>query len=820
MPRLFMSLQMEDRFPIVDIMQQTPPIPEGCQWALFLRNHDELTLEMVTDEERDYMYRAYARDPAARLNLGIRRRLAPLLGNDRAAIELLNGLLFSLPGTPIIYYGDEIGMGDNIYLGDRDGVRTPMQWSDDRNAGFSRVNPQRLVTPVIIDPEYHFEAINVDHQLHSESSLLWWMRRLIAVRRRHPVLARGSLEFLNPDNGKVLAYIRCHGDANFLVVANLSEYAQCASLDLTRFEGLLPRDVFGGALLPRIGSSPYLITLAPRSFFWFSLEQPRVAVRRCETPTLSVESTWPTALAHNRYELASAMSRTLPCLRWYAGKSGEIDNVVAKDLFVMSDGSTQSRGLLIAQVTSDRGDQQLYGVPMHVQPTEGEAGSATDGVFAVLTRGQEQATVHDAMADPWFANAVLRTVLGRSRIRSKDGELVGVPAAPRREMVTEQLATTAANSDQSNSTVLLGEQFALKLFRRLETGIHPEAELGRVLAEARFEHTPRFVGALEYRPFVGEAATIAVLHEYLPNEGTAWALTKVSLRRYLERVVREDVDVFDVAQQSQIDAIDLTAAELPKQLGIEHVGDLAELMGRRIGELHVALNSAGDAAMAPEPMTPHYLFSVSQAMISLARRNFQQLTRERRNLASDAAELASRVLSMTDTVIERFKDLRSLTAAGTRIRTHGDLHLGQVLFTGKDFSVIDFEGEPVRVLSERRIKRSPLRDVAGMLRSFDYAGRVALDECIAAGLAPSASPQLDTLSRATELWVVWNSAAFLRGYLSSVDRATLPATRSDLRVMLSAFVTDKAVYEVGYELSHRPDWVGIPLRGLVDLGGG
>src|SRR6201993_3822767 len=263
MPRMFMALQMEDRFPIVDIMEQTPALPEGCQWALFLRNHDELTLEMVTDEERDFMYRAYAPHPRARINLGIRRRLAPLLGNNRRRIELMNGLLFSLPGTPIIYYGDEIGMGDNIYLGDRNGVRTPMQWSADRNAGFSRANPQRLYLPVIIDPEYHYEAVNVEAQQNNTHSLLWWMKRLIALRKQFKAFGRGTLEFLFPENRRVLAFVRAYEEERVLVVANLSRFAQCVELDLAKFQGMTPLEIFGKADFPPITERPYFLSLGP-----------------------------------------------------------------------------------------------------------------------------------------------------------------------------------------------------------------------------------------------------------------------------------------------------------------------------------------------------------------------------------------------------------------------------------------------------------------------------------------------------------------------------------------------------------------------------
>jgi maltose alpha-D-glucosyltransferase/alpha-amylase len=271
MPRLFMAIRQEDRHPVVDVLRRTPPIPGGCQWAIFLRNHDELTLEMVSAEERTYMYHEYARDPRMHLNLGIRRRLAPLLDNSRRRIELMNSLLFSLLGTPIIYYGDEIGMGDNIYLGDRNGVRTPMQWSADRNAGFSRTDPERLYLPPIENPLYHYAAVNVDAQQRSPASLVNWMKRLIAIRKRFPVFGRGTCELLEPANSRVLAYLRQDGETTIMCVANLSRFVQPCEVDLRRFKGLVPVELFGETPFPAIGELPYFLTLGPHSFYWFRL---------------------------------------------------------------------------------------------------------------------------------------------------------------------------------------------------------------------------------------------------------------------------------------------------------------------------------------------------------------------------------------------------------------------------------------------------------------------------------------------------------------------------------------------------------------------
>src|SRR5438270_362072 len=334
MPRMFMALRMEDRFPIIDILAQTPAIPELSQWALFLRNHDELTLEMVTDEERDYMYRTYTRDREARINLGIRHRLAPLLGNNRRRIELMNGLLFSLPGTPVIYYGDEIGMGDNIFLGDRNGVRTPMQWNSDRNAGFSRANRQRLYLPVITDPEYHYETVNVEAQQGNPHSIFSWTKRLIALRKRHRAFGRGNLELLRPENRKVLAYVRAYESEQILCIANLSRFLQAVELDLSKWKGLVPVELFSGNEKPPIGHNPYFLTLGPHAFYWFAMQprptpsmssdgaQPAAAT----PPELRIVGEWTAALevAATKERLESILLRYFPQRRWFAGKARRV----------------------------------------------------------------------------------------------------------------------------------------------------------------------------------------------------------------------------------------------------------------------------------------------------------------------------------------------------------------------------------------------------------------------------------------------------------------------------------------------------------------
>ncbi|MGH2451091.1 MAG: maltose alpha-D-glucosyltransferase, partial [Candidatus Limnocylindria bacterium] len=407
MPRLFMSLRMEDRFPLVDILAQTPPVPPGAQWALFLRNHDELTLEMVTDEERDYMYRVYTQDPEARINLGIRRRLAPLLGNLRRRIELMNGLLFSLPGTPVLYYGDEIGMGDNIYLGDRNGVRTPMQWSADRNAGFSQANRQRLFLPVIVDPEYHHEAINVEAQQQNPHSLLWWMKRLIALRKQHPAFGRGTLDFLHPANRKVLAFVRRHGEERILVVANLSRFVQAAELDLGEFSGSIPVELFGRTEFPPIGELPYFVTLGPHGFYWFALEpQPAPVGAAAEVPTLRYRGPWSALARGEAPGLAEALPGYLRARRWFGGKARRVKAARIRDAVRVPHPEAEAF-VTFVEVSYTEGESETYVLPLTCAAPDRVDALVGAAPHALIARLPDGSAMLDATADPAFLHALL-----------------------------------------------------------------------------------------------------------------------------------------------------------------------------------------------------------------------------------------------------------------------------------------------------------------------------------------------------------------------------------------------------------------------------
>ncbi len=831
MPRLFMAIRMEDRFPVIDIVAQTPPIPETCQWALFLRNHDELTLEMVTDEDRDYMYRVYAQDPHARINLGIRRRLAPLLGNHRRRIELMNGLLFSIPGTPVVYYGDEIGMGDNIYLGDRNGVRTPMQWSADRNAGFSRANPQRLYLPVVIDPEYHYETVNVESQQGNPHSLLWWMRRVIALRKRYRCFGRGTLEMLAPDNRKILAFLRRYEDELILVVANLSRFVQYAELPLAECRGLVPVEMFGQTEFPAIGDLPYLLTLGPHEFYWFALRPAAAPFGGSEPrlPELVVTGTagWPGVFEPPlRAVLEELVGGYLRGRRWFGGKARVMRMVQLGETIRVPYGSDAAYVALL-QVRYADGDPETYALPLTFAAGDRAAQVVKDTPGAVVASVRpggdaEAGVLYDALVDPAFSSALLEAIARRARFRGRAGEIVCAATPAFRRVLGEPPLPppVVGKAEQSNTSVLYGDRAILKWYRRVEAGQHPDVEIGRFLTErAAFPHTPAVAAALEYRPPHGEPTTLGMLQQFVPNEGDAWTYTLDVLGHYCERALAAGPP--DAALEREAPMLALAGEPLPDAVYAE-IGEYAqraELLGRRTAELHRALASdARDPAFAPEPMTPHDQRSLYQSGRTLVRQALLSLRTRLRTLPDDAQASAAQVLGAEDDLLGRFRVVLAGKLSGMRIRTHGDYHLGQVLYTGKDFVIIDFEGEPARTLSERRLKRSALRDVAGMLRSFHYAAHTAVRDQVARGVVSEHPDARAALEARLEIWRRWVCAAFLRGYLVEANGAAfLPQTREDMQVLLDVFLLEKAVYELRYELNNRPDWVRIPLLGILEL---
>ncbi len=833
MPRMFMAIRMEDRFPIIDILQQTPVIPENCQWAIFLRNHDELTLEMVTDEERDYMYRMYATDPAARLNLGIRRRLAPLLNNDRKKIELLNGLLFSLPGTPVVYYGDEIGMGDNFYLGDRNGVRTPMQWSPDRNAGFSDANPQKLYLPPIIDPEYHYESINVENQQNNPDSLLWWMKRIIALRKRFKAFGRGSLEFLQPKNRKVLAFLRRYQDEVILVVANLSHAAQQTQLDLAEFQGRVPLELLGRAEFTPISDGQYYFTLSPYAFYWFSLESQRAEPLRFRALPSEAVSALPTLAEteeelfekENWFVLEAVLLYYINYRRWFRGKARESWALQVLDIIPLRSPEFVAN-LVLIEVEYTEGDPETYVLPLTIAPTKQADEIMAKYPYAGIARlkpleknDDSGDLLYDALVNKNFCRFLVEAIGRRRHYKGKVGEVFALRTKVFRDAYGASevsLEPVPVRGEQSNTSIIYGDRLILKLFRCLEEGINPELEIGRFLTERTdFSHISQVAGALEYHRRKGKMMTLATLQRLIPNEGDAWQYTLDSLNRNFKYVLAHPtVQVAPIPQDHLI-----SLPQEPPALAQETIGPYlvsARLLGARTAELHIALASApDDQEFAPEQFSLIYQNSLYYSMRSFTAQIFQLLHDGLKELPEALRENAQQVLDSEKTIIDRFQLIRNRKIPAARIRCHGDYHLGQVLYTGKDFVIIDFEGEPARSLSERRIKRSPLRDVAGMIRSFHYAAHSALLQQTTLGLK---SEDLSALEHWAQFWYVWVSSSFLTSYLDSVAQAKLlPDDPEQRMILLDTYLLEKAVYEIGYELNNRPDWLKVPLQGILQM---
>ncbi|GAN31608.1 MAG: maltose alpha-D-glucosyltransferase [Candidatus Brocadia sp. AMX2] len=827
MPRLFMAIWMEDRFPIIDIFEQTPSIPDACQWALFLRNHDELTLEMVSDEERDYMYRVYARDPVARINLGIRRRLAPLLGNNRRKIELMNALLFSLPGTPIIYYGDEIGMGDNYHLGDRNGVRTPMQWNVDRNAGFSRANPQKLFLPIIMDPEYHYEAVNVENQERNQASLLWWMRRVIAMRKRFKAFGRGSIEFLFSDNPKVLAFIRQYQNEIILTVVNLSRFSQVVKLDLSRFSGYWPEEVFSRNKFPRITEAPYTFTIGRHDYYWFALQKTDDGVRfgKIRTiPELSVSGSWELVFEGKTRETLEReiLPPYIKMCRWFGGKAQEMQGIKIIETISLREDSCVTQ-LLLIEVRYITELSDTYLLPLSFSSGDKAENIVIENfpaVVAHLKTESAEGIIYDSIYNEEFRKHLLRMFARKHTVHGFNGYLVTYTGKTFKKYKLKEILlekSEVLKTEQSNSSFLYGKELFLKLYRRLDEGINPDLEIGKFLTEnTSFSHIPSFAGAIEYRRHSAEPVVIGMLQAFIPNQGDAWTYTLDWVGRYLGRVLakRTEIQEMPTAPSS---LLEIAFQEIPL-LFQELIGgvyiEMITLLGKRTAELHLSLSSeTEDPDFRPEPFSVLYQRSLYQSMQLLTKKVFALIRKNVNNLPDNLKELMNEILNFEKEIMSRFSVLFKRKLSAMKIRIHGDYHLGQVLHTGNDFVIIDFEGEPARTLTERRLKRSPLRDVASMIRSFHYAAHTALLKH--ASVRPEDIPALEPW---LNLWYRYVGGAFLRSYLNTAGNAPfIPRDKEDLSVMLRAYLLEKAVYELGYELNNRPEWVIIPLKGIKHL---
>jgi maltose alpha-D-glucosyltransferase/alpha-amylase len=802
MPRIYMAIAQEDRFPIADIMRQTPEIPVNCQWAMFLRNHDELTLEMVTDAERDYLWSTYAVDPRARINVGIRRRLAPLMDNDRRKIELMNSILMSMPGTPIIYYGDEIGMGDNIYLGDRNGVRTPMQWAPDRNGGFSRADPAQLYLPCIMDPVYGYAAVNVEAQSRSASSLLSWMKRLISVRKSSKVFGRGTLTFVRPANRAVLAYVRQIDDEAILCVANLSRTAQAVELDVSAWKGRIPQEMLGRTNFPRIGDLPYLVTLPPYGFFWFQLNTEAKDIARLALPrevsTLVLGPGWDKLISG--WTLRTFEFDVLPSYvavrRWFADKTSRSLTAKVSAAIPLENGEDRFLAV-IADISGSHGSSRYF-LPLTVRWTRyTDVDRAPSCVLAAVRRGPREGTLLDAVAEPEFVTALLMKIHAGDTASNETHKLEFRPThAFSTQPLPEIKSVKAIDGEQSNSSVIVDGQYVVKILRRVAAGIHSEIEIGRFLTDkTSFKNAPALLGSIELVEGV-ERSALAVVHGFIENQGDAWSLTLAALERLI------DAQRLNLAEPLLETPDTLVLLQRMRQIG------------RRTAELHQALAGRNDIPeFAPEPISAEDVIQWTGMLATQANARLDILSTRLSIIPEAAMPRARQLLDNRAAILAHIESGRDMAFDGVKIRHHGDFHLGQVLIAKDDAYILDFEGEPRRSLEERRAKAPPARDVAGLIRSIDYAISVATDH----------APDLNTQDREvlTPLMQAWGqrlTAEYWDSYRATpADVPLWPAKEDQAHQLLDLFLLEKALYEIEYELTSRPAWSHIPLEATLRI---
>ena len=824
MPRMFMALRMEDKYPITDIFDQTPEIPETCQWAIFLRNHDELTLEMVTDEERDYMYKVYAKDPKARINLGIRHRLSPLMENNRRQIELMNHLLFSLPGTPVIYYGDEIGMGDNFYLGDRDGVRTPMQWSPDRNAGFSKANPQKLYLPVILDPEYSYESVNVETQRHNTSSLLWWMKRMIHMRKRHKAFGRGDLQFIQVENAKVLVFSRTYEDENILVVANLSRFSQSAHLKLDDFGGYIPLEIFSKNKFPEIKEGePYFFTLSPYAYHWFHLQKAHKDVEEhSSTPELEVADWTDVVKAGSKTSFEeNGLYPYLMKTRWFSGKAKTIQNVQITDFTEVESEHALFFNLLI-EVSYETGMPDLYQMPLAYAPiAEGEQiiENFPKSFICRINTDSGKGILYDALYNQHFQNFLLKGFIKSEKENLKTGNIrfEGLKDFHPGHKKYAVLKPRILSANHNNTILAYDNHFILKYFRKLEKSENPDLQMNRYFFEnGGFSKVPKLLGSVEWN-IGSDTVVVAMVQEYVQNQGNAWSYMLENLRSYNDRILElnhKDLPKFEIlGDLVNPVSFDKLPSAIQEIIGMP-MAERARLLGVRTAEMHLTLSQElKNPGFIPEEFSLHYQRSLFSSLQSLVRGAYQSLDKQLEYLPENIRKEADKVFSLRSEILDVLKRIYKNKFEAVKIRNHGDFHLEQVLFTGKDFVITDFEGESSRSFSERRLKRSPLRDVAGMIRSFHYVAYSGL-----VGNNQHSDDEIKLLQPWAEHWFHYMSGFFIKAYLEKVQGSNfIPTVEEDLTAMLETFILEKAIYELNYELNNRPDWVLIPILGIQSI---
>ena len=778
MPRMFIAIQTEDNFPIIDIINETPTIPENCQWATFLRNHDELTLEMVTDEERDYMYKTYATNPRAKINLGIRRRLAPLMENNRRKIEVMNVMLFTMPGTPVIYYGDEIGMGDNFYLGDRDGVRTPMQWAPDRNAGFSKANPQELYLPPIIDPEYHYEAINVENQERNLFSLLWWMKKLIAIRKKYKALGMGQLEIINQDNPKILAFVRSHEEEKLLVVINLSKHHQAATLHLGKYAGLIPQEVFSKNKFPKL-TKHYTLTPGPYDYYIFKLAID-TSRSSSEIETLSL----PHEDFFSDLAIDSLENKILPkYLKNHPRYATESRNI-QKVKIIENIGQTLPR-LLLLQLEYNTGPCDHYLLPISIAPKLPK-GLNTELIAHIRTPQQSHYLFDCCSSEEFFTFWV--ELLAQKQIKGNAGIFFNKKA----KQLPKALGINNKVCDHENTSILLPEQMACKLYRRLELGINPNIEISRALSDS-FANTAKYLGSVEYRPHNSDSSmAIALYSQYIPHISTAWDYAVESISRIYELFLASPPDPL-----APFTTLDTSA---------QHFFAMINRIGSLTGQMHQALaNLKNNQDFSTEAFSLLQQKSIGKGIQNQAQKTFSILPAKflkGTSLEKIKAQMSKLIGQLSKTKI-----------AANKIRIHGDYHLEQLLYSGKDFFILDFEGNPFRPLSTRRLRYSPLKDVAGMYYSLHSVVHYALyrEHHLRQEDIQLLSPWVQPLTKHLQA-LLWS------GYLSTCKKSDfMPLEQEHRRLLLQLYTLQRTVRELHHKLMTKSKWAHISWQGLLNL---
>ncbi|HBG26878.1 MAG: maltose alpha-D-glucosyltransferase [Planctomycetes bacterium GWF2_41_51] len=816
MPRLFMAIRMENHFPIVDILNQTPAIPKNSQWAMFLRNHDELTLEMVTDRDRDYMYQVYARDRAMRINLGIRRRLAPLLENDRKQIELMNCLLFSMPGTPIIYYGDEIGMGDNIFLGDRNGIRTPMQWSADRNAGFSKANPQQLFLPITLDPQYHYEAVNVQNQQSNQNSLLWWMKHLINLRKRFKAFGRGSIKFLNVKNPKILAFLREYDNEKILILANLAGSVQYVQLEIPEYKGMTPLELFGQTELPCITESPYLFTLGAYGFYWFQLyEKPAEVIQTIpqrSLPTFRLEGYWENLIKDkNKQRLERIIFDYIKYCGWFRGKGIGVERLEIIESFRIPDNKDIFH-IVLFEIEYSNSVIERYILPAGY--TSSHANLPEAAVIAKLTSTKNlEGFIYDAIYSDTFLLSFLNFTANKRDQRGIKGRLI--TSALKRFPTNDILHISVENREEEQVTVTFGQKYSMKIYRWLEPGISPELEISDYLTSKKFAHIMQVRSSLQYSVFNEENTALGIIYDYVPNQGSIWQYTLNYLMKNYEAAGKQIANFQKIPSEPGY-FFDILNAQPPVfvQEFFQLYSEQMQLLAQRTAKLHTILSMSDEQAFKPEPFTDFHKYSQYQSVYSLIRETIRLLDNRLSQLPPDIREQGRIIMHSEKDIISRFKAIRDRHISAMRIRIHGNYNLGKILYTGKDFIITGFEGQYGHSLSERRNKMSPLRDAANMLRSIHYASFFSTFNIPRSGF-PLAVEQIVPVQN---LWYLWTCAAFVSSYLNhSKDMPFMPKDSEELKELLRCYLLERTFIELQNELKNRPEWARVPFEGILQI---